>query len=109
MKKSIIFLLAICLSFTACNTVCKDEITKLYFVENYKVHDIGVEVWAKSEVDEGIGLFVEHSNIYSSNENSRVVVIHAKYGNFEVDETNTYLYFSEDDYKEYIKERYDID
>lgn len=106
MKKSIIFLLSICLSFTACNTVCKDEITKLYFVDNYRVHETGVEIWTVSEAGENIGKFIVHENIYSCEEDiSRVVSLCCQHGQIIYDE---YLYFSEEDFKEYIKERYEI-
>ena len=109
MKKSIIILLfVICLNITACSYYeYEQEITKLFFVEEYAVHEAGVEVWAKTETEENVGIFVKHENIYPcEEETSRVVALYCQHGNLLTDE---YLYFSEEDFIEYIKEKYDIE
>ena len=109
MKKILIVLLSvICLSTTAC--YYENQITKLYFIEKYKVHEAGVEVWAVAEEDEDItvtGIFIKHEDVYSCEEDVlRVVTLYDQNMSVVIDD---YLYFSEEDYKEYIKERYDID
>lgn len=94
----------ICL--TSCISDYDTEITKLYFIDNFKVHEFGVEIWATSESEERIGIFIEHENIFSCEEQtSRVVYLYNQHGNI----INQYLYFSEEDFKEYIKDRYDIE
>ena len=106
MRKILIILFVIvCLNMTAC-TSYENGITKLYFVENYRVHEAGVEIWAKSEAGENVGVFIEHENIYSCEEEvSRVISLCCSHGQIVF---NEYLYFSEEDFKEYIKERYNI-
>lgn len=87
------------------------EITKLYTVEKYKVHETGVEIWATSESGEEKGFFAEHKDIFCYDEEiddgiSRVIILGCSECDFVKD---GYLYFSKEDFKEYIKEIYDIE
>lgn len=104
------FAFMITFALTSCNCYVR-EITKLYFIEEYKIHDNGVEIWAISESKEKLGIFVVHENIYSCEEDvSRVVCTYNKYSNDDhLYPNDQYLYFSEEDFKEYIKDRYDIE
>ena len=102
--------------FVACGNDNKStcngrEITKLYTVEKYKVHEAGVEIWAISESGEEKGFFAEHKDIFCYDKDidegiSRVIVL----GCSECDSiSDRYLYFSREEFKEYIKEKYDIE
>lgn len=106
MKKILITLLSVmCLNIIAC-TRYETEITELYSVEKYKIHDAGVEIWAVSESGEEEGIFVEHENVYPcEEESSRVIALYNSYGHPKA----MYLYFNEIEYKDYIKEKYDIE
>ena len=102
--------------FVACGNDNKSiyngrEITKLYTVEKYKVHEAGVEIWATSESGEEKGFFAEHEDIFCYDEEiddgiSRVIILGCSECDFVKD---GYLYFSKEDFKEYIKEKYDIE
>lgn len=105
------------ISFSICdlimieNNINERETTKLYTVDKYKVHEAGVEIWAISEDGEDYGFFIEHEDIYSYEEpnetTSRVIGIYEcrdRYLKYVY-----YLYFSKDEFKEYIKDRYDIE
>lgn len=87
------------------------EVTNLYSVEKYKVHEIGVELWTLSEDGEEKGFFVEHDRVFSyedpNEEISRVIALECS--NECKCLRNAYLYFSIPEYKEYIKEIYDIE
>lgn len=102
--------------FVACGNDNKStcngrEITKLYTVEKYKIHETGVEILATSESGEEKGFFVEHDKVYAYEEDidegiSRVIIL----GCSECDSiSDGYLYFSREEFKEYIKEKYDIE
>lgn len=110
LSKLISIMLIISFTLISCNSYVK-EITKLYFIKEYKIHDDGVEIWAISESEEELGMFIPHENIYSCEEDiSRVVCTYNKYSNDEHLYLNDqYLYFSKEDFKEYIKDRYDIE
>lgn len=87
------------------------EVTNLYSVEKYKVHEVGVELWTLSEDREEKAFFVEHDRVFSyedPNEKiSRVVALECS--NECGCLRNAYLYFSIPEYKEYIKDLYDIE
>lgn len=111
MRKILILLISIvCINITACN-IYTHEITILYFVEDYKIHEAGVEIWAESETGEDIGIFIEHENIYCCDEDvSRVVCLYNKYSDDpKIYLKNQYLYFNKEDYLEYLKEIYDLE
>lgn len=121
MRKVLFIILSIiCLTMSSCSCYNTDDNTdytqrrkgtKLYTVDKYKVHDTGVEIWALSDDGEECGFFVEHEDIYSYEDpdesSSRVI------GVYEVRDRIAnyvyYLYFSQDEFKEYIKEIYDIE
>jgi len=121
MKKILVIILSIiCLTMSSCSCYKIDDNidytqrrkgTLLYTVEKYKVHDAGVEIWAVSDNGEEYGFFIEHEDIYSYEEpnetTSRVIGVYESrdiYLNYVY-----YLYFSKDEFKEYIKDRYDIE
>lgn len=105
--KKLVILLFVILTIAGCNITDGYQITKIYFVEKYKVHDIGVEVWITTETGEDVGgKFIKHENIYSCEEKtSRVISLCCQHEQIIY---NEYLYFSEEEFKEYIKERYNI-
>ena len=87
------------------STSYETEITKLYFINKYEIHDIGVELWAESESGEELGIFVEHPNVYHCDEEvSRIIALYDQYGNPK----EYYLYFNKEDFKEYLQYRYNI-
>ena len=102
MRKTMLLLTVImCCLLTGCMSV-EGKITKLYYVDKYKVHPQGVEIWVITETGEDVGgKFIKHENVYScEEENSRVVSICCSHGQIIYDE---YLYFSEEEYIDYIK------
>lgn len=82
------------------------EITKLYDIVDYKIHNIGVEIWTGTEEN----FFILHENIYINGEEPNVVVaIYEKcYESGNIGLKGAYLYLNEDSYKSYLKERYDL-
>lgn len=117
--KKILFsiILIICFCVTGCSSIRYiTSISKIYYVEKYEIHDIGVEIWGISEEGEPKGFFVQDECIYQGYDlSSRVITKCNVYSNTSwkkqtyEEETEVYLYLEETDYKEYIKEKYNID
>lgn len=115
MKKIFIVLSIILLSIllSGCYTVYPTEITERYNVIDYKIHDIGIETWTDGENN----YFILNENVYlneQENNNTVIVTYDAYYdmmeedGIFESGIQNIYLYLKEEDFKSYIKEKYDL-
>ena len=82
--------------------------TELYSIDKYVIHEAGVEIWGVSETGKEVGFFVVHEKVFSCEEDtSRVVALYCRNECHHL--TDAYLYYSESDFKEYIKEIYDID
>ena len=116
MKKILIsIILIMCFCSIGCNNVrYTTSINEIYYVEKYEIHDIGVEIWGISEEGEPKGFFVQDECIYQGYDlSSRIITKCNVYNNSSwkqvYKETEVYLYLEESDYKEYIKERYNIE
>lgn len=82
--------------------------TELYSIDKYVIHEAGVEIWGVSETGKEVGFFVVHEKVFSCKEDtSRVVALYCRNECHHL--TDAYLYYNESDFKEYIKEIYDID
>ena len=87
------------------------EETEIYNVDQYKVHDTGVEVWANNQSGD-YGFFFTEKDIFSTQETSRVILIRNAYDNAFSrsygDVKGCYLYLSEEEFKDYLEKRSNI-
>ena len=87
------------------------EETFVYNVDQYKVHDTGVEVWANNQSGD-YGFFFTEKDIFSTQETSRVILVRVAYDNafsrFYGDTLGCYLYLNEEEFKDYLEKRSNI-
>ena len=102
----------LCLGFFSLSCVVyPTEETEIYNVDQYKVHDTGVEVWANNQSGD-YGFFFTEKDIFSTQETSRVILIRNAYDNAFSrsygDVKGCYLYLNEEEFKDYLEKRSNI-
>lgn len=95
--KKIATVLFLAIMITGCSSYITEE-TKIYTVEQYAVHDIGIEVWVKDAPADGYFFEYDSGTIYLCDEDkSRIIEIYTVVDNMRYLKCR-YLYLAKEDY-----------
>lgn len=89
------------------STYYHTEETEIRYVEKYKIHSAGVEIWCQNND----GIFVTHDKVFPCKETNRLIIIYDIYENEKEGLKNvkeTYLYLNTQEYTDYMLERMEL-
>ncbi len=109
MKKILVLIMIImCLAFLGCEQT-ETVTVERYYVKKHEIHNTGIEIWCKSESGKEDVFFVEDKDIIPGELYSHATAVYHSYGDGRVGSLKEIkLYLEEEYYKEYIKEKYDL-